>query len=325
MVDRLLRLVDDVRPHTYHNCVSVIIPAYMCERFIEGAIESALEQPETGEVIVVEDGSIDDTWQRVNSIRSRKVRVLTHPCRSNVGAAASRNLGLLNATRPYIAFLDADDYYLNGRFKNAISILAALKSVAGVYEPVIATFEDGDAEKKWFRAHKEPTYGIKVPIAPCRLFESLVRGESGHFHTSGVTARRSAFARSGLFETALPLAQDTAMWLRLSATSLLVAGQLTKPVSARRIHSGNRCFVGPEEKKLMHLAVFGSTLHWARTAGLRQDRVETLARRFARVLTNPPEMQSAGGLMPMWAAVHHGLITLQGVRNEAADRDAVLR
>ncbi len=116
--------------------VSVIIPVYNAEPFLEKAVKSALEQLQTGEIILVEDAPPDNCYticQRLES-EHHKVKLYTHPNRANRGAGASRNLGIQMASCPYIAFLDADDYYLPIRFLKTEEVFSINPKIDGVYE-----------------------------------------------------------------------------------------------------------------------------------------------------------------------------------------------
>ncbi len=86
--------------------VSVVIPAYNCERFIRDAVDSALAQDYPAlKIIVIDDGSTDDTGALLASYGTR-IRLLSQP---NRGCAAARNKGVAHAHGRYIAFLDGDD------------------------------------------------------------------------------------------------------------------------------------------------------------------------------------------------------------------------
>lgn len=84
-------------------------------------VASALAEPETGEVLLVEETSPDGALAVCEQLAARdeRVRVLRHPGGENRGAAASRNLGIQQASCLFIGFLDTDDYYLPGRFTTA--------------------------------------------------------------------------------------------------------------------------------------------------------------------------------------------------------------
>ena len=76
--------------------VSVIIPVYNAAAYVGQAVRSALEQPETREVILIEDGSQDTSLQVCRELEGAfdSVRLLRHPDGKNLGAGASRNLGI---------------------------------------------------------------------------------------------------------------------------------------------------------------------------------------------------------------------------------------
>ena len=90
--------------------VSVIVPAYNAAPWIQGSVRSVLAQThEHIEVIVVNDGSTDDTLARVLAIDDRRLRVVDQ---ANAGVSAARNMGLAIAKGDHICFMDADDAML---------------------------------------------------------------------------------------------------------------------------------------------------------------------------------------------------------------------
>ena len=100
--------------------VSVIIPAYNGDRYIEEAIDSILNQTYTDyEIIVVDDGSTDNTPQIVKRYGDK----INYFSQSNQGVAASRNLGLAEARGKYIAFLDQDDIFLPHKLASQVALL----------------------------------------------------------------------------------------------------------------------------------------------------------------------------------------------------------
>lgn len=87
--------------------VSILIPAYNAEKWLAQTVQSATDQTwENKEVIVVDDGSKDATYEVAKSLQSRNVKVVTQP---NAGACAARNKALSLAQGDYIQWLDADD------------------------------------------------------------------------------------------------------------------------------------------------------------------------------------------------------------------------
>jgi succinoglycan biosynthesis protein ExoU len=104
------------------NSVDVVIAAWNRADTIERAMLSALGQPEVSTLIVVDDCSFDDTAAAARSIAAeynKRVTIIRLPV--NRGPAAGRNVGLELARAPWIAVLDADDYFLPGRMSYLLS------------------------------------------------------------------------------------------------------------------------------------------------------------------------------------------------------------
>ena len=108
--------------------VSVVIPSYNSGRTIRQAVESALEQSVQVEVIIVDDGSQDDTESVLDAYRDdSRVRIIRNEC--NMGVAASRNRGVKEAACPYVAFLDSDDVWLPGKLEKQLELMNRTQSV----------------------------------------------------------------------------------------------------------------------------------------------------------------------------------------------------
>ncbi len=116
--------------------VSVLITTYNYGRFIEESIDSVLSQdfsPDKLEVLVVDDGSTDDTAERVKKFGS-KVRYFYQP---NSGQASALNLGFANSRGEIIALLDADDYWLQGKLRRVTAEFEKHPEVGMVYHPFL--------------------------------------------------------------------------------------------------------------------------------------------------------------------------------------------
>lgn len=100
--------------------VSIVVPTYNCEKYIEECIQNILDQSYPNlQIIIVDDGSIDNTFQLCSGFTDNRI-VLVH--KENGGASSARNYGLRYAKGDYILFADSDDYLE----KNAVSILVEL-------------------------------------------------------------------------------------------------------------------------------------------------------------------------------------------------------
>ena len=224
--------------------VSVIIPVYNAAAFMTQAVESALAQPETGEVLLVEDGSPDNALEVCEGLAGKyeRVRLLRHPNGENRGAGASRNLGMLNAGCELIAFLDADDYYLPERFRQAAQLFETDPLCDGVYEAVGMQVSSDDGLLRWQNAGRSVSslQTMDTIVEPERLAESLLDGKNGYFHLNGMTFKKQILARSGLMDEGLKLHQDTEFILRVAMTARLLPGRLNEPVAMWRVHPANR-------------------------------------------------------------------------------------
>ena len=90
-----------------NNLVSILIPAYNSEQWIGETIKSAINQTWSNkEIIIVDDGSTDDTLHIARGFESRLVKIITQ---ENRGASAARNTALAHAQGDYIQWLDSDD------------------------------------------------------------------------------------------------------------------------------------------------------------------------------------------------------------------------
>jgi glycosyltransferase involved in cell wall biosynthesis len=198
--------------------VSVIIPTYNSAALVTAAVESALAQTlQPSEVIVIDDGSTDDTRQRLSNHR---VRYLHQP---NQGVAAARNLGLREASGDLIAFLDADDVWHPRKLELQIAAIEANPDVVllgtSVFDWPVERFANIDQA------------GVVTPT-PWRKLAIKNR-----LVTSSVVLRRSALAQAGEFDTALQGPEDHDLWLRIAETG--VVATLNLPLTGYRQVEGS--------------------------------------------------------------------------------------
>lgn len=223
--------------------VSVVIPIYNAREFIVCAVESALSQPETAEVLLIDDGSTDGGLDVCSYLvqKNPKVRLLKHPGGGNLGAAASRNLGIKNAHFRFIAFLDADDFYLPNRFLKTAEVFLEHPEAEGVYEAIGTFFQDPSAERIYREVKLPMLTTVKERIEPSDLFERFMRGGVGHFSFDGFTCRSEIFQTAGCyFSEDLEMYEDSFLMYQLSAKSKLHPGSIDVPVCMRRVHDNNR-------------------------------------------------------------------------------------
>lgn len=225
--------------------ISVIIPVYNAEKYITQAVESALQFNKVFEVILVEDKSPDNALEVCENLQKKydlRVKLFQHPDKGNHGAGASRNLGIEKANGDYIAFLDADDFYLPNRF-DAEKELFLKPEVDGVYNAVGIAYYSEKAREQFFDTYGnnlDTVYNKAKPEDVCPGQMNL-RGSFGMIHLDGLTIRKSALQKMPvLFNPELRLHQDTEFTVRLAFYLNLFTGNNTEAVALRGIHESNR-------------------------------------------------------------------------------------
>jgi glycosyltransferase involved in cell wall biosynthesis len=220
--------------------LSVIIPVYNCERFIEKTIASVLAQPEVTEIMIVDDGSTDGSLDIIKQLQQDHpiIQVYQHSKGKNRGRSATRNLGIQKAMGNYIAFLDADDYYLENRFINDFELFQENLNIDGVYNAIGAYF------------YREPftdeemlndLFTVNQPISPDALFDALFNGKHGHFSIDGLTIKKSVFEITGFFNEELVVAEDTDLLWKMAIKCRLKSGIIDSAVALRGVHDANVC------------------------------------------------------------------------------------
>ncbi|WP_298352424.1 glycosyltransferase family 2 protein [uncultured Dokdonia sp.] len=253
--------------------ISVIIPAYNVERFIKKTIQSALDQSQVGEVIVIDDGSTDSTLQIVSELQASThiLKVYQHKDGINKGRGATRNLGIHKATQDYIAFLDADDFYLEDRFKGDEHVFND-SNVDGVYNAVGFHFyrEPLDSEKIHFKANT-----LSKRLKPEELFDGIVSSKYGYLHLNGLTVKKSVFDKSGYFNETLRVTQDSDIIFKMALVCNLYPSNIEEPVSKRGIHTEN-VFTKSEIYKEYNPKLFESLVSWSLKNKIKKDKIDTL-------------------------------------------------
>lgn len=253
--------------------ISVVIPVYNARRYVESAVESALRQPETAEVILVEDNSPDNALEICQRLAAQdpRVQLFRHSDGKNHGAGESRNLGIRNARCDYIAFLDADDYYTENRFTRATEILSNDPTIDGVYEAVGAEFENDEAKRRYFSTHADEIATVDKKVLPQELFRYLLVGGAGYIHLNGLVIKKSGLFEVGLLPR-LRLHQDMILCMKLAAILKLVAGDTIRPVAFRRLHLENRITNPETDYSSSRFEAYKDLLRWSREVNLPRDK-----------------------------------------------------
>lgn len=187
--------------------VSVIMPAKNAASYIREAIESVLAQGSgVGELIVVDDGSTDQTVSLVRACSDSRIRLVAN---DSTGVSAARNLGARTATGHWLMFLDADDRLRPGAISTLLTAAKASQNsvlVYGDYDRI-----DGAGRmigrRSLLKRRSKPSGQV------------LDRLAAGNFIVNGgvMIIRAQAFAAAGGFDESLKYCEDWHCWCRLAA------------------------------------------------------------------------------------------------------------
>jgi glycosyltransferase involved in cell wall biosynthesis len=220
-----------------HPTVSVIIPTYNRANFIDKAIKSVLNQNyQDFEIIVVDDGSTDNTEETVKSFNNFKIRYICHT--NNQGVSAARNNGIRASRGKYIALLDSDDEWLPEKLDKQIKVFKSeFPEVGVVYSNVLYIDESGKNMNKLGNPKKIEGH----------IYEDLLGGN--YVGTSStLLIKKECFNRVGSFDDLLDAENDWDMWIRIAKYYRFVL--IKVPLVKYRFHS-NRISNNPELKIIM--------------------------------------------------------------------------
>lgn len=183
--------------------VSVVIPAYNAAAHIGDALTSLRAQTcEDIEVIVVDDGSVDNTSEIVSQ-GFPEVRCIRQ---ANGGASSARNRGVQEARGEWVAFLDADDAWHPDKLRAQLALMQRHRSVR-LCRTLCAETPLTDLSALPDAPDGLPAHEVTSSLAPTLM--------NPYFTTSSVMVRRDAFVAVGGFDTGLKIAEDVDLYLRL--------------------------------------------------------------------------------------------------------------
>lgn len=203
--------------------VTVVIPTYNLASLLPEAIASVRAQQWPNlEIIVVDDGSTDDTESVLGGLARDGDLLLLQ--QENAGAAAARNLGIAEARGEWIAFLDADDFWLPGKLTTQFEALEKRPNAAFSYTDVTLRLSSGEEND------------LQCGTAGRPLLTQLLGGNL--FATPTVVVRRDCLHEVGLFDARLRTGEDWDMWLRLAARFEHV--RVARPLTVIRVADQTR-------------------------------------------------------------------------------------
>ena len=185
--------------------ISVIVPTYNRASLVVCAIQSIREQTyQNFEIIVVDDGSTDNTKEVVESLGDMRIRYISHE--RNKGGSAARNTGIKAARGKYIAFLDSDDEWEPSKIERQLEIFSKGDARLGaVGAGRIIKFTNSNRKE------------IKIPSGSLgNIYKKLLQGKSFPGATSTIIIKRECFEKVGLFDESLESSQEYDLYIRIA-------------------------------------------------------------------------------------------------------------
>jgi glycosyltransferase involved in cell wall biosynthesis len=181
--------------------ISIIIPAYNVQDYVAEAISSALSQTlQHVEVIVVDDGSTDETANIVRAFNDPRLKLVRQ---ANGGLSAARNTGLRYASAKYIGFLDADDRWHPDKARQHLAVMEVDPTIGLTFSHSAYIDERGtETGRTLFSLVREPS-----------LKQMILRNHVGN--GSSPIVRYECFTDAGSFDEALRSCEDWEMWVRI--------------------------------------------------------------------------------------------------------------
>ncbi|MDR0534444.1 MAG: glycosyltransferase family 2 protein [Verrucomicrobiales bacterium] len=208
--------------------VSVMIPAYNCAAYITKALDSILAQDHANlEIIVVDDGSTDNLQEVLQAYPQ-----VSYLHQQNSGPSSARNLAISKAKGEYLAFLDADDYWLPGKLAAQLRYLTEHPGCQIVFTAYKNFLEDES-----LRDSPQVQYEIGLE-------------QTNKFYLPTALIHRDLFAVSGTFNEQLThekinMAEDTDLLLRMQFSGIDIKHRLDEIFYQRRLHGNNSVLSGP--------------------------------------------------------------------------------
>ncbi len=185
--------------------VSVVIPTYNRAEFLHRAIDSVLRQSiDCDELIVVDDGSTDDTVAMVMEVKKRARIAISLIQQDNKGPAAARNSGIRLARNECIAFLDSDDHWLKTKLEKQYSKLSANSD-----------FVISHTRERWLRRGQHLNQKKKHIPRHGNIFDHCLQLCAVGMST--VMVKKRLFEEVGYFDESFLCCEDYDLWLRASS------------------------------------------------------------------------------------------------------------
>lgn len=188
-----------------HIKISVVVTCYNYGRYLEACLNSVFRQTFKGiEIIVIDDGSTDNTGEVVKQFLNRPN--FKYVYQENRGQASAKNAGIRNATGEYIAFLDADDLWVEEKLEKQIALFVPDSTGVAFSQ---SNYIDENGKLLNLKLHEQYLLPRKGRVTEFLFLDNFVP-------FSSAVVRRKCFERCGVFDESIKMAIDWDLWLRIS-------------------------------------------------------------------------------------------------------------
>ena len=191
--------------------VSVVLPAYNAGRYIAESLRSVTAQRGDFrlEILVVDDGSSDNTRERVQTFP--QVRLISQ---RNAGPSAARNRGIAASNGDFVAFLDSDDLWTEDKLAVQMEIFQCLPEVSMVVGDSRRFNESGSLNDSFFAEANLDQNFFGDPVLVKDPYLKFFR--INYALTGGVIIRKDCLNRTGVFDESLHYVEDLDLWFRIA-------------------------------------------------------------------------------------------------------------
>jgi len=224
--------------------VSIMMPAYNAEAYIETAIQSVIDQTYSHwELIVVDDGSTDNTAAIVNRFEDPRIRLIRQ---ENGGESAARNTALDHINGIYLGFLDSDDLHLPNHLALTVAYLEHHPERTAVYTDGYHIDTEGKRGQSLSSNRRGPFQG--------RIYDEVVRASDVFGPPICVLARSEAVMGSNLrFDTRIVIGPDWDFFIRFS--DIANFGFIETATCLYRVHETNITVQVNQRRRAGYLAI----------------------------------------------------------------------
>lgn len=229
---------------SYQMKVSVVIPTYNRATFITNALNSIIKQDYNNiEIIVVDDGSDDNTHTVVKSLQKKYSNIFYLQNERTKGPSGARNTGIIKSSGDYLSFLDSDDIWLDGHLTNGLKILTKHPEIDVLFGNFsVVDFHTGEHlydffdQKKILHTLKSEQSLPRVRLLQDNIFEALLR--ENFFHLASAIIRKSSVSNI-LLDESIMFSEDRDFAIRLYKEAQTTFAYREDPVFVAHRHDSH--------------------------------------------------------------------------------------